>query len=68
MVRMAQRTLTGSLRGYGSPDVRMGAHEQGGTAVTVDLRGFNGTRTFNDPEALEELAASLLTAANWLRS
>lgn len=66
-LRYAKRKLTGRSYGYGAPDIRLGEHVKGGPAVTMDLMGFNGTRTFIDPEELDRLASDVEDAMDWLR-
>ncbi len=66
--RQAERTLTGRImRADWDADVRYGSHEIGRPAVTVDLRGTNGTRTYDDPDELFRLADDLASAAAWLK-
>ena len=66
-MRQASRTLTGLIIDFKRDhDIRYGKHEQGVPAVTVDLRGFNGTRTYAKADKLLDLADELIQAARWL--
>lgn len=74
-LRKAGETLTGFIpprrangrrRAQFEPDLRYGMHENGNPAVTVDLKGRYGTRTFDSYMDLCDLAAELWEAAEWL--
>lgn len=65
MLREAKRTLTGHV-GSRDHDIRYGQHADGVPAVTVDLKGWNYSRTYQDPAGLRGLANDLLKAAAWL--
>jgi hypothetical protein len=67
--RITTRKLTGRLHGLAGdgPDVRAGQHEKGRPAVTIDLLGFNQSRTFDDPEQLDKFMYDIKAARDWLR-
>lgn len=77
MIYKTSRPLTGPLS-RSSPAVRLGRRPLdsffypyrdrwvGQPAVSVDLRAPNKTLTFETPEELEEFAAELISAANYL--
>lgn len=65
MLRQAKRTLSGHVPG-GDHDIRYGQHVDGGPAVTVDLCGWNESRTYKDAADLRRLGIELIQAANWL--
>lgn len=65
MLREATRKLTGHVPSW-PWDIRYGQHAKGGFAVTVDLRGWNDTRTFDDAAHLIQLGQELILAGNRL--
>jgi len=67
VIRQAKRVLTGAIFDR-EPDIRYGQHEKGGMAVTVDLRGWNDTRTFRDPRVLRLVSLELAQAADLLEA
>lgn len=66
MLRKAKRLLTGGIVAGHDHDIRYGLHVLKRPAVTVDLRGWNETRTYDDPADLRRLANELNEAAAWL--